>query len=126
MVGPGVFQVVFKNDQRVRARMRLVLATIHGATNRSLAIVVQNQIGMSPWAVEPVLDSFLRLCDCRAHCMLGSRAVRVSRCAGDMALPLQTLAQLLIGLPHMLAQNMAAGGLVAAEVTHGSIRLAEF
>ena len=105
--------------------MRLVLATIHGAAKRILAIVVQNQVGMSARAVEPALDSSLRLCNRGAHRVLSGGAVGVSRRAGDVAFLLQTLAQLLIGLPNMLAQNVSAGGLVLAEVAHRSIRLAE-
>src|SRR5208282_3020066 len=33
----------------------------------------------------------------------------------------QALAQLLLGLSHMLAQDVAAGGLVLPEVAHGTI-----
>src|SRR4029077_7000535 len=105
--------------------MRLVLATIHGAAKRILAIVVQNQVGMSARAVEPALDSSLRLCNRGAHRVLSGGAVRVCRRAGDVAFLVQTLAQLRIGLRHMLAQNVSAGGLVLAEVAHRSIRLAE-
>jgi len=57
--------------------------------------------------------------------MLGGRAVRVSRRAGDVAFLLQSLAQLFIGLPNMLAQNVSAGGLVAAEVVHWADRLVD-
>src|ERR1700693_6015554 len=80
---------------------------------------------MSTRAAEPGLDSFLRLCDCHAHGMLSSRAVGVSRRTGDVAFPLQAFTQLIIGLSNMPAKNVAAGGLVEAEVTPRSIRLAE-
>src|ERR1700686_1762606 len=80
---------------------------------------------MSTRAIEPTLDSPLRLCNRRSHCVLCGRAVGVSRRAGDVSFLLQSLAQLRIGLPNMLAQNVAASGLVVAEVAHRSIRLAE-
>src|ERR1019366_2187860 len=107
----------------MRARTRLVLATIDGAANRSLAVVVQHQVGMSTGAAEPALDSVLRFCDRRAHGMLGGRAVGVGRRAGNVGFPFQALAQLLIGLSNMLAQNVPAGGLVLAEVALRTIRL---
>src|ERR1039458_2991941 len=121
MVGPGVFQY----DQRVRARTRLVLATIarDSAANRSRAVIVQHQGGMSTRAAEPALDSVLRFCDRGAHGMLSGRAVGVGRRAGNAAFPLQALAQLIVGLSHMLAQNVSAGGLVLAKVAHWTIRL---
>ncbi len=77
---------------------------------------------MSTRAVEPALNSALRFRDRRAHGMFSGRAVGVGRRAGNAAFPLQALAQLLIGLPHVLAQNVSAGGLVLAEVTHGTGR----
>ncbi len=77
---------------------------------------------MSTRAAEPALDSFLRFFDRRAHGMFSSRAVGVSRRAGNAGFLLQTLAQLLIALSNMLAQNVAAGSLVLAEVARGSTR----
>src|SRR5208282_1800175 len=77
---------------------------------------------MSTGAVEPALDSVLRLCDGCAHGVLSRRAVGVGRRTGNARLPLQSLAQLIIGLSHMLAQNVPAGGLVLAEVARGKIR----
>src|SRR6266446_9090827 len=108
LVGPRIFQY----DQRVRARMRLALASIDSAANGRLAIVVQYQVRVSTRAVEPALDLPLRFCDRCAHGMLSGQAVGVSRCAGDAGLALQTLAQLDIGLPHVFAQDVSAGGLV--------------
>ena len=77
---------------------------------------------MSTRAVEPALDSVLRCCDRRAHGLLSRRAVGVGRRAGDARFPLQALAQLVVGLSHMLAQNVSTGGLVLAEVAHGTGR----
>src|SRR5208283_5060225 len=50
-----------------------------------------------------------RFCDRRAHGMLGNRAIGVCRRAGNTALTLQAPAQFVIGLSHMLAQNVSAG-----------------
>ena len=76
---------------------------------------------MSTRAAEPALNSVLRCCDGRAHGMFSGRAVGVSRRAGNAGLPLQALAQFVVGLSHMLAQNVSTGGLVPAEVAHGTI-----
>jgi len=53
--------------------------------------------------------------------MLSGRTVGVGRRAGDAAFPLQALAQLIVGLSHMLAQNVSAGSLVLAEVAHRTV-----
>src|SRR5271170_982479 len=100
MVGPRIF----KYDQRVRARTGMDLTPIHSAANRVFTIVVQYQVRMPARAAEPVLDFALRLCDRRAHGMLGGGTVGIGRRAGNVALPLQTLAQLLFSLSHVFAQ----------------------
>jgi hypothetical protein len=81
---------------------------------------------MSTRTVEPALNSILRFRDCRANRMLGGGAVSVSRCPGDAAFPFQTLAQLIVGLAYVLAQNVAASGFVLAEVTHWTVRRTAF
>ena len=76
---------------------------------------------MSTRAAEPALNSVLRFCDGGAHGVFSGRAVGVSRRAGNAAFPLQALAQFVIGLSHMLAQNVSTSGLVLAEVAHGTM-----
>ena len=77
---------------------------------------------MSTGPAHPARDSVLRLCDGSAHRVLRSRPVGVSRRARDVALTLQTLAELFFRLPYMLAENVPPRRLVAAEVAHGTVR----
>ena len=76
---------------------------------------------MSSRAIQPALDAVLRLGDGCAHGMLSGGAVGVGGRARNAAFPLQTLAQLIIGLSHMFTQNVSAGGLVLSEVAHRAI-----
>src|SRR5580692_4751320 len=100
----------------------MVFSAIHAAADRNVAIIVQYQVWMSPRLAEPALDLPLRLCDRRTDDMFGGGAVCIGRSAGDVTFPLEALAQLLLGLSHMLAQNMSAMGLVPAEIAHRTIR----
>src|ERR1700690_293155 len=103
------------------ARMRLVLATVDGAADGGRAVVVEHQVGMAAGAVQPALDPVLRCRDGCAHGSLSGLAVGVGRRAGDAALPFQAFAQLAVGLAYMLAENVAAGGFVLAEVADRAI-----
>ncbi len=94
------------------AHMGMNLAAIHGAADRSVAVIVEHKVRMSPRPAEPSLNLALRLRDSRAYSMFRSRTVRIGRCSGDAALPLQSLAKLLFGLPNMLAQYVSAPGFV--------------
>jgi len=106
----------------MRAHARLVFTAIHAAPNRTVAVIVEHQVRMSPRLAEPVLDFALRLRNGRSHSMLRGRAVGVGRRTGNIPFPFQTLAQLLFRLPNMLSQNVSALSLIAAEITRGTAR----
>ncbi len=98
----------------MRAGMRAVFATVDGAADRFGAVVVENEVGVSTGAGEPAFDPVPRLGDRRAHRVLGGWPVGIGRGAGDMPLPLQPLAQFIVGLPDMFAEDMPAGNFVLA------------
>ena len=58
---------------------------------------------MFPRAIEPPLDLFALLVEDCPYNLLGSLAIGVSRGAGDVVFPGQTLAQILVGLADVLA-----------------------
>ena len=106
--------------------MRSALATIDGAADRAIAVVVEHQVRMSTRSAQPALDSILRRGDRSAHSTLGGRTVGISRRARNARLALQSLAQLVVSLSHVLAQDVPARSLVLAEVagwTVGRVRL---
>src|ERR1700678_1922667 len=96
--------------------MRLAFAAVDGAPHRGRTVVVDHQVGMAARAVQPALDTLLRSCESRAHGSFSGLAVGVGGSAGDAAFPFHALAQLIISLPHVLAENVAAGGFILAEV----------
>src|SRR5208283_2149487 len=101
---------------------RLTLTTVDGAADRHLAIVVQHQVGMSAGTAQPALNAVVRLCNCCTDSTLRDCAIGIGGRTCNIAFPLQALAQFVIALAHMLAQNMSACGLVLAEVADGTIR----
>src|ERR1700678_557705 len=96
--------------------MRLRFAAVDGAPDRRRTVVVEHQIGVAARAVQPALDTILRCCDGRAHGSFSGLPVGVGRSAGYAALSLHALAQLIVGLADVLAENMAAGGFVLSEI----------
>lgn len=76
---------------------------------------------MAAGPVEPALDAVLRLRDGGAHGLFGGGTIGVSGRSGDVAFSLETLAELVVGLADVLAQNVTAGGFVLAEVAGGAI-----
>src|ERR1700722_5978054 len=100
----------------MRAGPRLILAAIHSAADRIVTVVIENQVGMAAGAIEPVLYPALRLRNGCADGAFGSLAIGVGRRSGDVFFALQAVAQLLLGLSDVLAENVSAGTLVLAEV----------
>src|ERR1700686_967446 len=110
----------------MRARMRVVLAAIDGSAYRNRAVVVEHQVRMASRAAQPALNSGLRFGDGGSHGVLRGVAVGVCRSAGDAGLALHSLAQFVVSLPHMLAQNVSAGSLVLAQIAPRTVWRATF
>ncbi|SRR6266536_640086 len=77
---------------------------------------------MAAAAVEPVPDAVLGLGDGRAHGPLGSGAVGVRGCAGNVAFLLEAFEKLPIGAANVPTKDVAAGGFVLAEIAGGADR----
>jgi hypothetical protein len=73
---------------------------------------------MPAGTVQPSFDAILRLCNCFANRAFGGCAVSICRCPSDMRFSPQTLSQVVISLPDVLAKNVSTGSLVTAQVTH--------
>src|ERR1700692_565915 len=108
------------------ARVRLGLAAIDGSPDRSRAVVVEYQVRMASLTVQPALYPGLRCGDGISHGTFRSGAVGVCRGAGDAGLASYSLAQFVVSLPHMLAQNVSAGSLVLAQVAPRAVWRATF
>ena|ERR1700722_4208413 len=94
------------------AGARLILAAIHGAADGVFAGIVEDEIGVAAGAIEPAIDSPAGLSDRGADSPLGGFAVGVGGCSGDVLFARQTVAQLLLSLSDVLAENVSAGALV--------------
>jgi hypothetical protein len=99
--------------------MSAILATVHGSADRFGAVVVKNKVRMAAGVAEPAFDAPVRLRNRGAYRALRGGAVSISRGSGDMPFPLQTLAQFVVRLANMFAEDMSAGSFVLAEVAYG-------
>ncbi len=78
---------------------------------------------MSAGTIQPALDAILGHSDGRTDSVLGGTAVCIGRCARDITLPFEALAELVIRPSDMLAEDVAAGVLVLGEVARGAGRV---
>src|ERR1700674_2735513 len=100
----------------MRARVRVVLAAIDGSPYRNRAVIVEHQVRMASRAAQPALNAVLRFGHGGSNGMFRGGTVGVCRSAGGAGLALHSLAQFVVSLPHMLAQNVSAGSLVRAQI----------
>ena len=120
MIASGT--IVFEHHQRMRARVRFVFPAVERASNGLRAVIVEHKVGMAPAAVQPALNSVLRLGNSRADRVLGSRTVRVGRGPGDVAFLLQPFSQFIIAAADVLPQDVAPGGFILAEIAGWACR----
>lgn len=101
--------------------MRFAVAAIHGPPNRRVAIVIQNQVGMSSITGQPTLYFCLGLRDRVADGLFRRVSVGVGGRARNIAFVLQTLLKLVVGAPDVLFQDVATRGFVLAQVAWRAI-----
>ncbi len=102
------------------ARARLALAAVDGASDGCWAVIVEHKVGMPAGSIQPAFDSFLRLRDRRTDGLFGGSAVGVGRCSCDTALPFEAIAQFVVSLPDVFAQDVPTSGFVLTEVARGT------
>ena len=104
--------IVFEHDQGVGARVWLAFPPIQHAPNRACGIIVQNQIGMLTLSLQPALDALSVLPNRCPDGVLSRSTISIGRGSRNVGLFLETVSKLIIGLPDVLAQDVAACGFV--------------
>src|SRR5258706_3244066 len=100
----------------MRTRARSLFSAVDRPSDGLASFVVQDQVGTRSGTIEPVLDAVPRFGDGCTDGMLGGSAVGVGRCCRNMGLAFETIAEFVIRAADMLAQDVAAGGFVPAEI----------
>jgi len=75
-----------------------------------VAVIVENQVGVSSTALQPTLNFHLLLLQDGGYHALGRRAIGVCRRRRDVRFAFQTFAELLVGPTHVSAQQLWASG----------------
>jgi hypothetical protein len=87
----------------MRARARLAVAALDGASDRLAAVVIENQVRPITGALKPALNAVLRTGDSGADGTLSSRAVGIGRGRGNIAFAVEAFAKLIVRASYVLA-----------------------
>src|SRR5882762_2324314 len=105
----------------MRARPGLAFSPVQGSPEGLVAVIVEDQVGVSAGAVEPALDAILRSRDSGGDCALRSDAVSIGRGGRNMALVRQSCTEFVIAAADMLAKHMSADGFILCEVARRAL-----
>jgi hypothetical protein len=83
---------------------------------RGIAVVVDDEIGVTSAALEPAVDFFVVLGDGGSDGVFGGAAIGPGGGSGNIALVAETLAQLIIASADMFAKRVSAGGFVLGKI----------
>ena len=103
----------------MRTGLGLIGIAIQRATDRvgRVSIIIDHQVRMPYWAVEPAVDLVAILFDRHADGALGSFTICPRRSGGDIALVTESLPKFSVGAPNVFAERVAAGRFILREIT---------
>jgi hypothetical protein len=81
-----------------------------------IAVIIDDEIGVTSAALEPAVDFFVVLGDGGSDGLFGGVAIGPGGGGGNIVLVAETLAQLIIGSADVFAKRVSAGGFVLGEI----------
>jgi len=100
----------------------LIGIAAQGAAERAIAVIVDNEIGVTPRTAQPTIDGLAIPLERIAHGGFGGGAIDPGRGGADIALAAETLAEFVVGTADVLAEGVAAGRFVLGEIARGTSR----
>ena len=89
---------------------------MHGAANRAASVKVKREVGARKTAIVPAIDLVLISTQSSGNRFFGSGAISPRRSGGNVALAVETLAELVVGAADVLVERVATALFVAREV----------
>jgi hypothetical protein len=81
-----------------------------------VAVVIEQEVGMAAFAIQPALDLSAVLFEPGSDCMFRGVPIGPGGGGGDVALVTKAFAKLIIGASDMLAEGMASGRFILRQI----------